>query len=103
MNFTDPRDQVITEWLAANDITVANEGQSPTFQRRDQPSIVDLSLTNDMKPQITKWHVSDKESLSDHNYILFDIERNSRDVDRRLDVKGVIKSRLVTIITFYLI
>lgn len=72
---TDRRGVIVTEWIAANDLVVMNEGNKPTFQRRDYSSILDLTLaTTNMRAKITNWHVSDNESLSDHNYIVFDVE-----------------------------
>lgn len=46
-------------------------GNDP-IQRRDYASILDLTLaTSDIKNKIVHWKVSEDESLSDHNYIIF--------------------------------
>lgn len=74
MTFTDRRGQLVTEWLAANDLIIVNQGDKPTFLRRDYSSILDLTVvTADIKTNIVSWEVSDRETLSDHNYIVFDI------------------------------
>lgn len=79
MNITDARGRVITEWIAQNDLVVLNEGTTPTFQRRDQSSILDLTLaTPDVKKTIKKWEVSDEESLSDHKFIIFETVQNDQ-------------------------
>lgn len=76
MRTTDGRGQVIVEWLAANDMTIVNHGTAPTFQRREQTSIIDLTTaTNNIKAKITDWHVRMNETLSDHNYIIFNVSK----------------------------
>ncbi|KAJ8928716.1 hypothetical protein NQ314_018681 [Rhamnusium bicolor] len=74
MNVTDERGRVLTEWMAENDLICVNEGSAPTFHRNEYSSILDLTLTTDNnKNKVTKWEVSDKETLSDHNYIIFEV------------------------------
>jgi len=52
-------------------LVMCNKGQEPTHQKR---SIIDLTITTPHTAQcMTKWKVLDKESLSDHYYILFEI------------------------------
>lgn len=64
----------IEECIAENDMCVINEGNCPTFQKRDYKSILHLTLaTHNIKSKIAHWEVSDKESLNDHNYIIFEI------------------------------
>ena len=69
------RGKILEEWIAKLNLTVHNDGIKPTFQRGEQASHLDLTLTNErMKNRITSWMVlSDLESLSDHNYISFKI------------------------------
>lgn len=74
MNQTDARGQVITDWIATNDFVVINNGNKPTFVHRNYGSILDLTLaTVNVARLIRNWDVLDAESLSDHNYILFDV------------------------------
>lgn len=74
MNVADERGRVLTEWMAENDLICVNEGNAPTFHRNEYSSILDLTLTtDDNKNKIAKWEVSDKETLSDHNYIIFEV------------------------------
>lgn len=74
LDTTDRRGQLVTEWIAENDLVVVNVGAKPTFRRREYSSILDLTLaTADVKDRILNWDVSDFESLSDHNYIVFDV------------------------------
>lgn len=83
MGTPDATSRVVTEWMAENDLVIANWRNNPTFRRREQTSIIDLTMaTNDMRPRISDWHVSDEESLSDHNYILFNICSDGRRTTR---------------------
>lgn len=72
MNLTDSRGKVMTEWIASNDLIVVNKGDTPTFQRENYGSVLDLTLVTD-KTNVSEWEVMDTESLSDHNYVVFDI------------------------------
>ena len=74
MRTTDARGEVVTEWIAEHDLIVKNVGGKPTFQRQDYGSILDLTIaTTGISSKIVNWEVSDKESLSDHNYIIFEV------------------------------
>lgn len=65
------------EWLGKLNLTVANMSTRPTFERREQKSILDITLFNEKLPNsVTNWLVlADLESLSDHKYIIFDITK----------------------------
>ncbi|XP_057656710.1 uncharacterized protein LOC130894130 [Diorhabda carinulata] len=79
MSYSDRRRHIVTEWIATNDFTVLNKGEAPTFERRGYGSILDLTLaTGNVSSCIANWKVLDEESLSDHNYISFDIKETMR-------------------------
>lgn len=69
---TDRRGHLIEEWLAKNDFYTANIGNTPTFQRNNSESIIDITIA-DIKHSnwVTNWRVMEEESLSDHAYITF--------------------------------
>lgn len=74
MNQTDRRGQIITEWIASNDLVVINQGSKPTFVHQNYGSILDLTLaTVNIARNIKNWNVLEMETLSDHNYIMFDV------------------------------
>lgn len=74
MDFTDRRGQIVTEWMAANNLIIANQGDAPTFQIQGYTSILDLTIsTENIASRIVNWQVIDKETLSDHNYIAFEV------------------------------
>lgn len=72
MNVTDRRGQLLIDWIAANDLVLSNKGNKPTFTRGDYSSILDLTIAT-ANVRINNWDVLETESLSDHNYIMFDI------------------------------
>lgn len=79
MTIADRRGQIVSEWIAANDFVVINQGNEPTFERHDYSAILDLTIaTSNMSSDIFRWEVSDKESLSDHNFIVFQVTEGTR-------------------------
>lgn len=71
---TDNRGRMMSEWIANNDLSILNKPNEPTFKRRDYTSTLDLTLcTNAIQRRTIHWGVSEKETLSDHNYIIFEI------------------------------
>lgn len=76
MNTTDRRGQLMTDWMASNDLVLINQGSKPTFTHQNYGSILDLTIaTPNVSRHIKNWDVLDVESLSDHNYIMFDCQR----------------------------
>lgn len=74
MNYTDQRGAAMTDWIAENNLIVVNEGDKPTFQRSNQFSILDLTIvTEDIRTKVHSWQVRDEESLSDHRFIVFEV------------------------------
>lgn len=74
MPVADRRGEVVTEWMATNNLILLNQGEKPTFERRGYASILDLTIsTENIEPRISKWEVSDMESMSDHKFIVFEI------------------------------
>lgn len=78
LDTTDRRGELVAEWLAENDLIIVNEGTKPTFRRKEYSTILDLTVaTEKIRANITKWEVSDEESLSDHSYIVFEISHET--------------------------
>lgn len=70
---TDRRGQLINECVVENDFVLVNQGEKPTFLRRNYGSMLDLTIvTQNMRSSVAHWEVMDEESLSDHNYVFFD-------------------------------
>lgn len=75
MHNTNRRGEAVAEWMSANDLTIVNRGKSPTFQVKGYSSILDLTVaTANIVKAISNWEVGEKENLSDHNYIIIDLQ-----------------------------
>lgn len=76
MPTADRRGDVVTEWMSTNNLVLLNQVGKPTFERRGYTSTLDLTIsTEDIEPRLTKWEVSEKESMSDHRFIIFNISQ----------------------------
>lgn len=70
---------LVEEWAAELDIRLINEGAEPTLINSRGASIIDLTwATPDLTRRIRDWAVSDRETLSDHRYIVFKIRTTKR-------------------------
>jgi len=76
---TNWRGQLLEDWIAEKDLCIVNTGFSPTCVRPQGSSIVDITLcTPDIFSAISSWTVLEEiESLSDHNYIYYEISSRS--------------------------
>lgn len=71
----DKRGEKVQEWLSSLDLVVENDGIAPTFERGSQTSCIDLTITTPgIHKYISQWRVLEKETLSDHKYISFEIK-----------------------------
>ncbi len=62
----------LEEFMAVNNLYVANEGRIATFENAIRSSIIDITITN--KPNlIRKWSVQEELIYSDHRKITFEI------------------------------
>lgn len=72
-NKLDRRGRILSEWIAAENLVIANQGNTPTFKKRDMESVIDITLASEGL-QISNWKViDDVENGSDHQYICFEI------------------------------
>ena len=73
----DKRGKVVTEWLAQKDLIVINKGSRPTFVRGKSRSFIDITVASSrIAAQIGGWTVTQKENLSDHRTIIFNLEES---------------------------
>jgi len=88
----DRRGRILEEWIAGNDMEVVNVGNAPTFKRREQASILDVTLAyGDARARVARWAVLDEETLSDHSYVEFETVENAV---RPLEAKGWVRRRM---------
>lgn len=71
------RGQLVLEWIVQHKLIILNEGQIATCYRHNGESIIDLSLcTENISGNISNWRVhEDSETLSDHRYISFELNK----------------------------
>ncbi|XP_056647307.1 uncharacterized protein LOC130451974 [Diorhabda sublineata] len=70
----DKRGDMLSEWAADLDLVSLNHGNTPTFSRGNSSSHIDVTfVSNDINKMFGSWQVLDQETLSDHNYIFFEI------------------------------
>ena len=74
------RGTMVAEWLVGSGLSVANEGDMPTFERNGSSSVIDITLvTQSIAGRLSGWEVqTDIENLSDHHYITFSLEPPER-------------------------
>ena len=55
--------------------TVINNGQEYTFRKGDAGSIIDLTIASEiLASKIENWRILEEITLSDHQYITFDVK-----------------------------
>jgi len=70
--------------MASLNLAVCNRVNKPTFVRGNSESHIDLTFaSNSIVKSITNWRILEKESLSLHQYITFDIAVNSGEKHHR--------------------
>ena len=72
----DKRGEILLEYLGNSGLSWANKGTKPTYvNSRGHSSVIDLTITNNKAIDVIKnWYVSDRESNSDHRYIMVNLE-----------------------------
>lgn len=71
----DRKGAIVTEWMAASDLVLANDGKTPTFLRGSSKSIIDLTLcSHKVINELTNWKVSNEENFSLHENIYSTID-----------------------------
>ncbi|KAI5720547.1 hypothetical protein M8J77_008420 [Diaphorina citri] len=71
----DRRGDLLLDWMGSENLYVANQGDTPTFVRDQQNSILDITLcsANTLR-DISEWKVQENElTLSLHRYITFNL------------------------------
>lgn len=70
----DERGDYWMEMIASRNMVVHNTGLEPTFVRGETTSFIDVTIsTSAMAKHIENWEVLETETLTEHQYIYFDI------------------------------
>ena len=70
------RGEALFDFLLKEDAVVINEGKEPTFINHERKEVLDITFTNGYYANnLSNWYVSEEESLSDHRYIFFKLNK----------------------------
>lgn len=65
---------MLEEFMATNQIILANTGNQPTFIRGKQESHLDITMYSEtLTGKVVNWKILEEETVSDHRYITFEI------------------------------
>ena len=75
---TDRRGRIVEEFAATLGLATLNEGDTPTFTTGVLNSHPDVTMAScSVAAGIEGWRVLDEETLSDHRYVFFELDRPS--------------------------
>ena len=84
--FTDRRGEVLLEAIGRLNLVILNRGNTPTFERANGRSFIDISFaTENLARRIKDWKILDNESGSPHRHICIQIADNT---NKRKTFKG---------------
>ena len=70
---TNARGEKLEDFILQHGLEVSNIGSTPTFERVNASTIIDVTLTAGMAEEILEWQVHRREIPSDHNLIEYKI------------------------------
>jgi ribonuclease HI len=71
----NPRGIALLEYIAGENLVIANRGNAPTFVTRARQEVLDITVTSqELSSTVRNWRVSDEPSLSDHRHIRFSLD-----------------------------
>lgn len=77
--YTDERGKYMEEWMDELNLVILNTGTTPTFERGNSRSFIDVTgTTTNIARKIKKWEVLTGEFLTFHNHIYFEMEQRKR-------------------------
>ena len=71
---TNKRGENLEDFIFEYGLYVENIGHTPTWQRGDSESIIDITLSLNMGEDVQKWKVSEDPTFLDHKLISFMVE-----------------------------
>ena len=63
----------LEDFIAAHNLEVENIGREPTYESRGNKTIIDVTLTRNLRPTVKNWRVDRNYNASDHNTILYGV------------------------------
>lgn len=75
---TNERGESLFSYLVNSNLSICNRGNKPTFVTANREEVLDITLANEGNGfRVENWRVSDKNSFSDHCWILFELNLSS--------------------------
>ena len=75
-NSDNSRGRAITDYVIENGLRIENQGNQWTFECATGKSIIDITMTRDIKVPVKEWRVSKKANHSDHHTIRYKLRDN---------------------------
>ncbi|KAK9688606.1 Endonuclease-reverse transcriptase [Popillia japonica] len=73
----DERGEYLMDWAAELRLSVANTGSTPTFERGDSKSHIDITwATKNMAYWIQNWEILSEQVFTHHHRMFFEVDRN---------------------------
>ena len=68
---TNRRGQEVEDFISTENLTIHNIGREYTFECATGKSIIDVTMSHNLKLKLNNWRVCKKFNGSDHNTIIF--------------------------------
>lgn len=86
----DTRGEYWSEWLAELNLIVNNTGNAPSFVRGDSTSYIDVTCSSQkLARRITEWKIMEKEAMTYHQHIYFEIGPKHKKTQLTENIKPV--------------
>ena len=81
----DARGEVLSEWLAEENLIILNQGGKPTFIRENSKSHIDITFcSKNIGKYMTNWKVLEVETLSCHQHIVYEVSEKSKNQSKSI-------------------
>ena len=85
---TNERGEDLLEFIVSTNLEVCNIGNQPTFVVANRSEVLDITLVSiDLFSRIREWQVLDKDMLSDHRPISFELSTTLKKVSKYRNVR----------------
>ncbi|KAK9718499.1 Endonuclease-reverse transcriptase [Popillia japonica] len=94
---TDRRGEYLMEWAAQLNLSVSNKGDTPTFQRGDSGSFIDITwVTEGIAGRVSEWEVLLGEAYTYHHHIYFEVAQNINKTERETGTYRLLQKQKFT-------
>ena len=97
---TDPRGEMMEDFIVSNNLVVVNKGKSATYIKGGARTIIDVTLASTkVWSKIDNWRVSESLHFSDHKRLSFNLRTESTPVEKRWVTKSADWKRFQELMT----